>query len=353
MMRSKSSQQMFGLVAGLLFPMVASAGTVILEQRCATDSLSIAQATQRIEWARKCGIQGGATLFNTYVMAAPNYTTYLYDYMEKATYKFSGDVWGNDVNSTYVNNLYLSGGISQTTDSLGYKWSRPVDRTRPRPYYPTFGTTTNINASTQLYPHPTLADCKLYLNPNGTSPVSSFYVNGYCTSSCYTPEQKVLFAKGEVPISEAYEQLRTDVVSLSPESTLDNLQLQTNRTYSYTREIRDAEHKVVEISTASGGFLRVTDEHPVIQGDGRVVQAMTLEVGDELVKTDGSRDQITRLDKTTFYGLVYNLRPETTDQVSNVLVAQGFLVGSSVFQNDDIGYINRQILFQTPENVIP
>ncbi len=319
------------------------------------DSLSIAQATQRIEWARKCGIQNGATLFNTYVMAAPNYTSYLYDYMETKTYKYSGDVWGYDVNNTYVNTLYLSGATSQSTDTVGYKWTRPVDRLRARPYYPTFGTSANISSGIQLYPHPTLADCKLYSDTGGLYPVSTFYVNGYCTASCYTPEQTVLFSEGEVPISDAYAQLRTDLVTLDEQSTLDDIQLKANRTYSYTKELRDAEHKVIEISTASGGFLRVTDEHAVVQGDGRIVQARTLKVGEDLVRADGTLDRITEVNKTTFHGLVYNLSPETTDRVSNLLVAQGFIVGSSAFQNDDIGYINRVILFRShvPENVIP
>ncbi len=355
MMRSKDSKRMFGLLSGLLFPMVASA-TVVVEQRCSTDSLDVTQAAQRVEWARKCGVQaGGASLFDTYVPAAPNYTANLYDYVELTTYKFTGDTWGNEVNSTHVNSLYLSGATSQSTDAVGYRWSRPADRLKPRPYYPTFGSSPDINSGIQLYPHPTLADCRIYSDPYGQNPVSAYFVNGYCLSSCYTPEQKVLFSEGEQVISEAYGQLRTDLVTLSEQSTLDNIQFKANRTYSYAREIRNANHKVVELSTASGGFLRVTDEHPIIQGDGRIVQAHTLKVGEELVKADGSLDRITQVNKTTFYGLVYNLRPETTDRVSNVLVAQGFLVGSSVFQNDEIDYINRVLLFRShvPANVIP
>jgi hypothetical protein len=355
-MSGKGSKRMFGLLAGLLVPMAASASTVIVSQRCTNDSLDINQATQRIEWARRCGIQAGApSLFDTYMLAAPNYTSNLYDYLETAYYKFSGDSWGNEVNSTHVNSLYLSGPTSQSIDSVGYRWARTSDRIRPRPYYPTFGTSPDINSGIQLYPHPTLANCQLYSDPYGQNPAYAYYVNGYCTASCYTPEQKVLFSDGEQVISEAFGQLRTDLVTLGEQSTLDDIQLKPNRTAAYTRELRNAEHKVVEISTASGGFLRVTDEHPVVQGDGRIVQAHTLKVGEELVKADGTRDQITQVNKTTFYGLVYNLRPETTDRVSNVLVAQGFLVGSSVFQNDDIGYINRRILFRSslPAHVIP
>jgi hypothetical protein len=356
-MRLKGSKSWLGLAAGMLFPLVAGAqnNTVILNERCSLDSLDTAQATARVEWARKCGIQGGATLFNTWAMAAPDYSQYLYDYNEGAAYKFSGDTWGHDVNYTYVNELYLSGPTFQSTDYLGYKWARPIERKKARPYYPTFGSSPVISSGVQLFPHPTLADCRIYSDRNGQYPVSAFYVNGYCEASCYTPEQKLLFSEGELPIAQAYQERRTDLISLSERSTLDQVELVPNRTYSYTREIRDAEHKVIEITTASGGFLRVTDEHPVIQGDGRIVQARTLKVGNDLLKADGSPDEITQVQKTTFHGLVYNLRPVTTDRVSNVLVAQGFLVGSSVFQNDEIGYMNRMLLFRSsvPPHVIP
>ena len=77
-------------------------------------------------------------------------------------------------------------------------------------------------------------------------------------------------------------------------------------------------------------------------------------MGDELVRADGSLDPIVKIDRTIHEGKVYNLRPVSEDHVSNVLVAQGFLVGSSRFQNDDVEYMNRVILYTSvPQQTIP
>jgi hypothetical protein len=342
----------------LAIPMGASAQP-ILTQRCQNDSLSPAQAQARIEWMRTCALDLASvpgTVFDTGMTAAPDYMTALMDYSEYLEpYKYTGDLQGNDLNSTFVSLLYLNAGTTQSTDAEGYyKWARPANRIRPRPLYPTFGSSSNINAGQQLWPHPSLANCTLYTAPNGTGAVTAFYVNGYCESSCYTPEQKLLFSDGEMSILGAREALREDLVTLTKDSTLDGLKYQTNKTYSYTEELRDAQHTIIEITTRSGGHLRVTDEHPVIQGEGLIVRAMTLKAGDDLVRQDGSLDEIISIEKTQYFGKVYNIRPVTSDLVTNVLVAEGFLVGSSLFQNDEVGYMNRQLLYRSvPVDIIP
>ncbi|ADO74438.1 Hint domain-containing protein [Stigmatella aurantiaca] len=338
----------------------AVASATILEQRCTEDSLDPAQAIQRNEWARKCGLTynsgGTGAYFNTGMPAANG--GYLYDYSETtsgpASRMYSGDFQTNEINSTYLNTIYLSSPITSSVDAQGfYKWTGTAARVRPLPLYPTFSDNRDINAGTPLRPHPSLADCNLYRTTGGTAP--AFYVNGYCRASCYSPEQEVLFSDGPQAILEARKSMREDLVTLTEDSTLDGIRLQTNQTYSYTEEIRDTKHTLYEIATESGGHLRVTAAHPIIQGDGRLVQAQALKVGDELVKVDGSRDRIIDIRQTSFFGKVYNVRPVTEQPVTNILVAQGFLVGSSTFQNDDIGYINRVILFRStlPEEVIP
>jgi hypothetical protein len=345
------------LASFLAIPMGASA-TPILTQRCQNDSLSIAQAQARIEWMRTCAMSKPTvpgTVFDTGMLAADG-MTHLMDYSEyNETYKYTGDLQWYDVNNTVVSLLYLSGGTTQSLDANNYyKWSRMASRIKPRPLYPTFGSSPDINSGVQLWPHPSLTGCSLYNASNGTGAVGAFFVNGYCEASCYTPEQKLLFSDGEMSIRGAREALREDLVTLTKDATLDGLKFQTNQTYSYTEELRDAQHTIIEITTRSGGHLRVTTEHPVIQGDGVIVRAVELKVGDDLVKKDGSLDSIIAIQKTQYFGKVYNIRPVTSDLVTNVLVAEGFLVGSSVFQNDEVGYMNRQLLYRSvPLNVIP
>ena len=356
------------VVAGLLLPAAASA-QAILTQRCTIDSLDPAQAEARLKWSRRCALSehvgSPSTGFDLGVPSANSmgnlidYAEYVYSTNSLGRNAYTGQVDYFEINSSITSKLYLNGPTSQTLDANGYwEWSRALSRKKARPLYPTFGSLYDINSPSnkQLFPHPMLADCNFYLDRYGTQPATGydFYINGYCEASCYTPEQKVLFSDGYQSIVDATASLREDVVTLTPDSTLDDIQLQVGRTHSFTKEIRDTNHPIVEVRTASGGLVRVTVEHPVINGQGRIVAAQTLKVGDELVKADGTRDEIVEINRTTHYGKVYNLRPAATELVSHVLVAEGYLMGSSLFQNDEVGYMNRTLLFRhTPANLIP
>lgn len=342
----------------------------ILQQRCNVDSLTPAQAEARLAWARRCAltlhVNAAVDWFDT-GMVASNGGGNLIEYLEddqganwSGMNSYVGQGNGFEVNYTTLTNLYNSGPISQYTDANGFKrWERPLARKKARPYYPTYGSQYDINSGSnvQLFPHPTNAnDCNLYLNQAGTTLATgySYFVNGFCESSCYTPEQRVLFPDGYSKIVDAVGKLKPNVVTLAADSSLDSIRLQSHATYSYTAEFRDSSHPIVELTMASGGKLRVTLEHPLVNGEGRLVQAQTVKVGEELIKIDGSRDPIIGVKRTEHFGRVYNLRPATEDRVSNLLIAEDYVVGSSLFQNDEIGYINRIILHKSmPSTLIP
>ena len=337
----------------------------IQEWRCTTDSLGTSAALQRIEWARKCGLtsnSGGANSWFSSNMAFDQTFQWAKDYQEINTNKaFTGNLNAYNVNYYYGYARYQS--TPQYTcnqEALGatanyWKWSHTTQRVRP--LYPSFETTPVAGSGTQLFPHPTLADCRLYTDTAGTMPLpvgSSHYVIAYCESSCYTPDQNLQFSSGEVNIVDAMKQQRDDVVTLSKDATLDNVTTQVSKVYSYTTETRDAEHIIFEIATASGGKLRVTNEHPVLTSEGVLLKAEKLAVGDELLKADGTPDPIVSVVKSTHFGKVYNIKPTSLEPVSNILIAQGFLVGSARFQNEDVGYMNRVLLFRgVPEQSIP
>jgi hypothetical protein len=223
---------------------------------------------------------------------------------------------------------------------------------------------------TQLFPPGSLPGTNITLDVN--SPCTLQDVNGvawpagtafftafYCTSSCYTPDQSVRFASGDVPMVDAFNSHHPDVVTLSADATLGNLSTQVDSIHSYTHESRDtAKNVIFNVTTASGGTLSVTHQHPVLvikHGSGRLVMAEKLRAGhDSLVKADGSLDPIVDVTQTEHIGQVYNLSPTSTNHLNNILIAQGFLVGSSRFQNDDLKYMNRALLFRAvPDDVMP
>ncbi|MDC3962715.1 Hint domain-containing protein [Polyangium jinanense] len=330
----------------------------LIQGRCANDVLSPDQARLRLEWARACGVPHHVGAFDT-GLASANNAGYLWEYIETFDFwgknAYSGISSGNQINDTFVRNQYYNGPTYQFTVNGYKKWART--NLLPQPMYPTFGNTADINTATPLYPHPTLADCRLYFDKKGQLPIpvgGSFYVNAYCASGCYTPDQKVLFPDGEKPILDAMNEVVPKMMTLSTGSTLESPELVRNEVYSYTSELHDGTHVIFVLKTASGGELRVTDKHPVIDGRGKVVEARSLKVGNNLIRPDGSFDPIVSVEKTLHRGKVYNIRPATEDRVSNVLVAQGYLVGSSRYQNEDADYMNRVILGRAiPKDVLP
>jgi len=361
---------------------VAAAGTfaapaparaeTVLQIRCNTDSVTIEQARARLEWARDCGTRLNVINPTTPVAPASKYdtgitgadgVTHLIEYIETDDFwgrnSFSGD--SADVNGAYTRYQWRTGVCTTSTDANGFqKWTEPNSLWLPRPNYPTFGNNAIIDVATQLYPNPNYAlhDCNMYTDQAGTvranTAVTGLFVSGYCTASCYTPDQEVSFSTGKVNILDAMNKLRNDVTTLSSDSTLQDIQLKTDGVASYTRELRDSTHQIFVIRTKSGGELKVTGNHPVLEGTGRIVEAQSLKVGHNLLKPDGSKDPIVSVTQTIHTGKVYNLKPTSTNRVSNILIAQGFLVGSSRFQNEDVDYMNRIIIGRGfPKDVIP
>ena len=359
--------------AGMLLQSTPALATPILSIRCSIDALDIPTARLRLEWARACGDKLNVISPTTPILPAQAYLTggtsanggiALWEYIENDDFwgknSFSGDS-GAGVNQIFTQNQWRVGPITATTVAGGFqKWTEADALLLTRPNYPTFGNNLDINVAAQLFPHPnySLLDCGLFTDQAGTNrantTVTGFYVNGYCTASCYLPDQQISFSTGDAPILEALTALRDDVKTLTPTSTLENISLKTDHVASYTREIHDANHIIFDIRTASGGQLKVTDKHPVLVDSGRIMEARSLKAGQSLIKADGTRDQIVSVEKTSYFGKVYNLKPEATNRVSNLLIAQGFLVGSSRYQNEDVDFMNRIILGRAvPKSVIP
>jgi hypothetical protein len=358
--------------AGMFLQSTPAHAVPILTVRCATDAIDIPTAKLRLEWARACGdrinvvspvlpvppAQAVAT-----GMTSANGGIPLVEYIETDDFfgrdSFSGDV--ASVNQTYVQNQWRVGPITATKLADGFqKWTEADSFFLTRPTYQTFGNNADINLAVQLFPSPnySLLDCGLFTNAAGTTrantSVTGFFVNGFCTASCYTPDQEISFASGDMPILDALNTLKTGVKTLTPSSTLDNISLKTDEVSTYTREIHDSTHVIFDIRTKSGGELKVTDKHPVLVDSGRILEARSLKAGQSLIKADGTRDPIVSVEKTTHFGKVYNLKPAATNRVANILIAQGFLVGSSRYQNEDVDFMNRIILGRAvPKAVIP
>ena len=177
-------------------------------------------------------------------------------------------------------------------------------------------------------------------------------VIAFCTASCYTGDQQVLFPEGFVEIQQAKKEILPDVMVLRDASTFDNLKLISYPVESYTEEVRPSWQDILHFKMKSGGSLKVTTNHPIMDESGVVKTADKFKVGESLVHYLHGLDPIQKIEKKGHFGKVYNLAPNTRLPISNVVVAQGYLNGSSYFQNEGEAEQNRLLLRrQLPQNL--
>jgi len=174
-------------------------------------------------------------------------------------------------------------------------------------------------------------------------PTTAFNV-GLCIAGCYAENTPLQFADGSMGIKAAAEAGKVDLVTLAPTSTLDSLQFVKNKVEHYTVDMREEWQTIYTLSMKSGGTLRVTNEHPLLTIDGVMHQAQGLKLGDELIRANGKPDPIVNIAIDKIFGKVYNVKPVTTDYVSNIVVAAGYLNGSVRYQNEFLDMINALIL---------
>jgi hypothetical protein len=189
--------------------------------------------------------------------------------------------------------------------------------------------------------------------PYTTKPPQVF-MDGICMAGCYTPDQAVLFDNGAVPIEKAMASSLTGLTTLAPDATVDAISFITNTVGMYLADKVPAEQDILTFRTESGGEIKVTLEHPLVSENGTVRAARYFQAGETLLREDGSLDVIREIKQNKQLVKAYNLQPITTDKVSNILVAQGFLSGSLRYQHEWVEDVNREILRKNvPDEVIP
>ncbi|PTL75312.1 Hint domain-containing protein [Vitiosangium sp. GDMCC 1.1324] len=161
---------------------------------------------------------------------------------------------------------------------------------------------------------------------------------GSCPVGCFTPTQKVAFNGKRTEIPEAYRAGERTVTALSQNATLDAPAFgeQSIRTYVSG----DTDEDVFALKTADGRIIEVTADHPLVDGEGNIVKAKTLKLGDKLLASNGKQVPITEVTVFRFKGYVWNVQPVSHEKIENILDVEGLLTGSIRFQNEwaDIHY---------------
>lgn len=280
-----------------------------ISQRCSEDSLDSSQAAARIEWFLRC---------------EPDMLV-----------------------AFYRDTVQLPLSVEDARAEATSEWLMIRGAQRPRPKYPTFLKPDFSNPAGYRAPFVANAACE------GNHPPADYTIKGICTSSCYEPQTRVLFSDGYAAIKEAFDKQLPQIMTLSRSSTFSSLFLTPTKVDHYTEELKETFQTLVEIKTQSGGLLRVTQNHPLVNQNGEMKEAHDFAVGDALIKSDGSTDAIVSTTPYPFFGKVYNVTPRSEHLLKNIVVAEGFLSGSSWYQNDGSPNLNRVILRGTiPTSVL-
>lgn len=269
-------------------------------ERCEKDSLNVDQAFGRIEWTRGCAREHVVRLYKKSGLPQKN-------------------VPEGQMVSTIIN------------DWLFFKGQK-----RTKPVYPIF---TQDASDGPQWIAPSAADkgCKVKVPAN-----MSIYTT--CVSSCYHPDEEVLFESGFVPVPEAKQENLNGLMVLGDSSTIGSVELRPKDVHTYVESRTETEHKLVKLTMASGKQLRVTANHPLLDGKGYMREASSLATGDSLLDKTGQPEEIAAIELEDYFGKVYNLQPDTASLKGNVIVAGGYLSGSNWYQNGGFSHVGSRIL---------
>jgi subtilisin-like proprotein convertase family protein len=278
---SKSTLQLIFAAA-----LIAAPTTVFAQgSRCSTDSLGVAQAIARLEWARKCSLTlntAGPNNTFTSTKGAFNSGGTLVgapDYLENTTSKaYTGATNSYEINYSYGFSRYTTSIYTVAQDSAGptlgfWRWSQPAANQRALPLYPIFDSNSPSGTGIQLFPNSTLldttsstrwqtVDCNLYQKDPVTGALTqwtgSHYVSAYCTSVCHPPNGT--FNSTDVPKSIPDNNATgiTSTRSVTGDGNVGSLTLSLNITHTFIDDL------VVTLISPEGTSFIVSN----LQGDG-------------------------------------------------------------------------------------
>lgn len=281
------------------FEYALGTSAVAIRARCAEDSLNNSQALERVLWYANCHAD-----------------------------KIAADIFWVPAEEA-LDEYYLDARIAK----VGNTWHA----TRGRIFYPSF---TNAD-TTKVWKAPTNRnDCSVQI-PAGYAWRAS------CISSCYTPDTKLLMAEGSTGLTlnifDAVSEGKQSIMVVDAESNLADIALTPNVLDSYVESQIPTTHQIITFKTMSGGQLKVTNNHPLVDQNGAMRVAEDFKVGDSLITQGGDKDLIVSMDQAPYFGKVYNVWPQSENLLNNIVIAEGFLSGSAWYQNDGLNELNRKL----------
>ena len=177
------------------------------------------------------------------------------------------------------------------------KWLYRIENGKPvmnsRPYYPMFGKWNGNPRKSKIW-FPEKHDM-----PRSV-PAPNVWIT-VCRASCYTQEQALHTDEGLIPMEEAEQYQHPELLTVDPSSTRESLSFLEKPVDRYTVSFTETWHPILTFTTASGGQIKVTPNHPLVDQEGIMREAANFSIGDALVHEDGGLDPIISIESSKFF----------------------------------------------------
>jgi hypothetical protein len=184
------------------------------------------------------------------------------------------------------------------------------------------------------------SDAVTWLKNNGFCPIhfdagEGDLIYDFCPMGCFAADTAILTS-----IAHDGKASYTSASRITPQGTLmtmsDEARLHevTLTTLPIDRVVYGPEEpQLFVFELASGATLRVTQHHPIVLDNGKIVEAAQVDLRMSFVGIHGKPVAITSITREKAVENVFNFQTADT-QLSHVIVAEGVLVGDLKLQNE-------------------
>lgn len=185
------------------------------------------------------------------------------------------------------------------------------------------------------------SDAVTFLQNSGFCPVlldlgAGLKIFDFCPAGCFAADTQILTnvqGDGKAGYTLASKVTAKDtLMSMADEASLSEVTVAES---SIKRLVHGPEQPPLYVfALANGATLRVTQHHPMVLDNGKIIEANQVDPQMSFVGIDGKSVAITSITREAAIGEVFNFQTAGDTQLSHVIVAEGILVGDLRLQNE-------------------
>jgi len=165
---------------------------------------------------------------------------------------------------------------------------------------------------------------------------TGYHVQAVCRGGCFAEDTQILTASNQHgrPVSKPAAQVTVKdvLIAMADEAGVDDVKLAA-RTIDAATHGPEAPPLYV-FSLSNGAKLRVTEHHPMVLADGRVVWASNVKHRARFMGIDGVPVRVVSIGREVTTGHVYGFETNSDTRIGHVIVAEGVLVGDLKLQDE-------------------